>query len=62
MQLNGGLILSKLDLSEAYLQIPVDEKYAEIISTHTKSSINSLDYPGQQFFTFGMLSRFLQLI
>ena len=34
-QLNGGRIFSKLDLSETYLQIPVYEKCAEIITINT---------------------------
>ena len=33
--LNGGCIFSKLDLSEAYLQIPVEEKCAELLTINT---------------------------
>ena len=33
--LNGGRIFSKLDLSVAYLQIPVEEKCAELLTINT---------------------------
>ena len=33
--LNGGRIFSKLDLSEAYLQIPMEEKCAELLAINT---------------------------
>ena len=45
--LNGGCIFSKLDLSEAYLQIPVEEKCAEILIIKTYRGlykINRLQY------------------
>ena len=38
-RLNGGLIFSKLDLSKAILQIPVDEKCAEILTINTHEGL-----------------------
>ena len=45
--LNSGHIFCKLDLSEAYLQIPVEEKCAELLTINTYRGlykINSLQY------------------
>ena len=45
--LNGGHIFSKLDLSEAYLKIPVEEKYAELLTINTHRGLfkmNRLQY------------------
>ena len=45
--LNGGRIFSKLDLSEAYLLIPVEEKCAELLTINTHRGlykINRLQY------------------
>ena len=45
--LNGGCIFSKLDLSEAYLQIPAEEKCAELLTINTHRGlykINRLEY------------------
>ena len=45
--LNGGHIFFKLDLSEAYLQIPVEEKCAELLTINTHRGlykINRLQY------------------
>ena len=39
-QLNGGRIFSKLDLSEAYKQIPVEEKCAEILTINSHKGLN----------------------
>ena len=38
-QSNRGRIFPKLDLSEAYLQIPVDEKDAEILTINTRKGL-----------------------
>ena len=38
-QLNGGRIFSKLDLSEANLQIPVDKKCVEILTANTHKGL-----------------------
>ena len=44
-KLNGGKVFSKIDLSEAYLQISVEEKIAPNYSvlTHTEGCTNSTD-------------------
>ena len=45
--LNGKHIFSKLDLPEAYLQIPVEEKCAELLTINTHRGlykINRLQY------------------
>ena len=45
--LNGGCLFSKLDLSEAYLQIPVEEKCAELFTINTHRGlykVNRLQY------------------
>ena len=45
--LNSGRIFSKLDLSGAYLQIPVEEKCAELLTINTHrglARINRLQY------------------
>ena len=45
--LNGRRIFSKLDLSEAYLQIPVEEKCAELLTINTHRGlykVNRLQY------------------
>ena len=45
--LNGGCLFSKLDLSEAYLQIPVEEKCAELLTINTRRGLykmNRLQY------------------
>ena len=45
--LNGRQIFSKLDLSEVYLQIPVEEKCAELLTINTHRGlykINRLHY------------------
>ena len=45
--LNGGRIFSNLDLSEAYLQISVEEKCAELLTINTHKGlykINRLQY------------------
>ena len=45
--LNGGHIFFKLDLSEVYLQIPVEEKCAELLTTNIHRGlykINRLQY------------------
>ena len=39
--LNGGRIFSKLDLSEAYLQIPVEEKCVELLTINTHRSFQN---------------------
>ena len=44
-QLNVGWIFSKLDLLEAYLQIPVDEKCAEILMNTYKGLYKFLKLP-----------------
>ena len=39
--LNGGRIFSKLDLSEAYLRIPVEEKCAKLVTINTHRSLQN---------------------
>ena len=41
--LNGGRIFSKLDLSEAYLQIPVEEKCAELLTINTHRGLYEIN-------------------
>ena len=40
---NGGRIFSKLDLSEAYLQRPVEEKCVELLTINTHRGIYKID-------------------
>ena len=42
-KLNSGRIFSKLDLSEAYLQIPVKEKCAELLTINTQRSFQNCE-------------------
>ena len=44
-KLNGGKVFSKIDLSEAYLQIPVEENSSKLlcINTHTEGCTNLTD-------------------
>ena len=42
--LNGGHF-SKLDMSEAYLQIPVEEKCAELLTINTYRGLYKIDRP-----------------
>ena len=39
IKLSGGKVFSKLDLSEAYLQIPVNEECAKYLTIKTQRSV-----------------------
>ena len=46
-RLNGGKVFSKIDLSEAYLQIPVEENSSKLLCINTHTGLFKFD---RQFF------------
>ena len=42
-KLNGGKVFSKIDISEAYLQIPVEENSSKLLSINTHTGLYKFD-------------------
>ena len=42
-KLNGGKVFSKIDISEAYLQIPVEENSSKLLSINTHTVLYNFD-------------------
>ena len=42
-KLNGGKFFSKIDLSKAYLQIPVEENRSKLLCINTHRGLNKFD-------------------